>query len=214
MPIRQSPGGLQAIATPNLSRPLASQPVDPHPSAGLVYHNNSSQLAADPRLRSGHHAVQHASATPGEDTFAGRRSHVSNSEVLLQYPGAAPNREYGARPAMPAIPGVPGQQAHCDHSAHAVDHLYAGDQQLGGVDALRQGQDPRRPQHSSIAVGSSGQHLDWSASPHAGHVAQGGSLGGVVAAEVVQDMHLDRNDIAFRHTESTSEVPAWTNNRR
>ena len=214
MPISQSTGGLQAGASPNLNRPLAPRPVDPHPSSALVHHNSTSQPVADPRLRSGHHALQQASAAPGEDTFAGRRSQVSDSEVLLQYPGAAPKREYAARPAMPAIPGVPGQQAPYDHNAYAVDHLQVGNQQLGDVDASRQGQDPRRPQHSSLAVGSSGQQLDWSASPHGAHVVQAGDPGGVVAAEVVQDMCLGRNDIAFRHTESTSAVPAWTNNRR
>lgn len=106
MPIGQTPGGVQAGVGQHPNRPPGPRPADPHSSFGLAHQNSSSQLAADPVPGSGQHAVQHAAAAG--DTFAGQ---VSDGEVMIQYLGAAPLREHGARPAMPAIPGASGQQA-------------------------------------------------------------------------------------------------------
>ena len=221
--VGQSHGGLQAGASQNLNRPPGPRPADLHPS-GLVHQNSPSQLAADPVLGFGHQAAHHPSAGVGNATHAVGRSQWSKSEAMLQYPGTAPVREHGARPAMPAIPGVSGQQATHDHSVFGMDHLHV-QQEQGGVDAPSQGQGPRYLEGDSIALDSLRQINAISASPHVMHMARAGDPGRAwqeqraafnipVAPQAVQDTHFGRSDISSRQSETAPEVPHWTNNRR
>ena len=218
MPISQSHTGLQAGASQSLRRPPGPRPAGWCPSFGLAPQNSRSQLAAGPMPSLGHHAVQHASAAG--DAFAGQ---VSDGPIMSQYSDAAPISKHGARPAMPAIPGASGWQATHDHSMSGLNQSHADQQEQGGVDAPRQAQGLTQLQGDSIALGSLSQTNAISTSPHAMHVAQAGDPGRAlqgsdvvmpIAAYAAQDMRLGRNIIPSRHSETTSQIPQWTNNRR